>query len=99
MSPIAWAIRPLKRYANFNGRSPRPEYWWFVFFQWLMLIALVLLAVAVAGDAKESNPFYGAFIVPLVIGFLSCQRGSARVWPVSAMPAAQCSSIDARENS
>ena len=30
MSPIAWAVRPLKRYADFEGRSPRAEYWWFV---------------------------------------------------------------------
>jgi uncharacterized membrane protein YhaH (DUF805 family) len=69
MSPVAWAVRPIKRYADFSGRSPRAEYWWFILFQWVSLIALVVLAVAVVGDAKESNPFFGAFIVPLVIGF------------------------------
>jgi uncharacterized membrane protein YhaH (DUF805 family) len=30
MTPIDWALRPLKRYADFTGRSPRAEYWWFV---------------------------------------------------------------------
>ena len=30
MSPIDWATLPLKKYADFSGRAPRPEYWWFV---------------------------------------------------------------------
>ncbi len=29
-NPIQWAVRPLKRYATFSGRAPRPEYWWFI---------------------------------------------------------------------
>ena len=29
MSPMDWAMRPLKRYAQFSGRAPRAEYWWF----------------------------------------------------------------------
>ena len=29
MSPIEWAMRPLHKYADFSGRAPRAEYWWF----------------------------------------------------------------------
>ena len=29
MSPIDWALRPLKKYAVFKGRASRAEYWWF----------------------------------------------------------------------
>jgi uncharacterized membrane protein YhaH (DUF805 family) len=29
LSPIGWAIRPLKHYADFRGRAPRAEYWWY----------------------------------------------------------------------
>ncbi|MFL6728511.1 MAG: DUF805 domain-containing protein [Sphingomicrobium sp.] len=29
MSPIGWAVRPIRHYADFKGRSPRAEYWWF----------------------------------------------------------------------
>lgn len=29
MSPIDWAMRPLHKYADFSGRAPRAEYWWF----------------------------------------------------------------------
>ncbi len=31
-SPIAWGITPLKRYAEFSGRSSRAELWWFMLF-------------------------------------------------------------------
>jgi uncharacterized membrane protein YhaH (DUF805 family) len=37
----------------------------------LSLMVLVFVAVAVAGAAKDSNPFFGAFIVPFVIGLLA----------------------------
>jgi uncharacterized membrane protein YhaH (DUF805 family) len=29
MTPIDWALRPLPKYADFSGRAPRAEYWWF----------------------------------------------------------------------
>lgn len=29
LSPFEWALRPMKRYAQFTGRAPRAEYWWF----------------------------------------------------------------------
>ena len=32
LSPIGWALRPLKRYAEFSGRSSRAEFWWFFLF-------------------------------------------------------------------
>jgi uncharacterized membrane protein YhaH (DUF805 family) len=32
MTPIDWAKRPLQKYADFTGRAPRAEYWWFVLF-------------------------------------------------------------------
>lgn len=28
-TPTDWMILPLKRYAQFSGRAPRAEYWWF----------------------------------------------------------------------
>jgi len=29
LSAVAWALRPVKKYAVFSGRAPRAEYWWF----------------------------------------------------------------------
>jgi uncharacterized membrane protein YhaH (DUF805 family) len=33
-----WMLLPLKRYAEFSGRSPRAEYWWFFLFSILITI-------------------------------------------------------------
>ena len=30
LSPVGWALRPIRRYADFTGRAPRAEYWWYV---------------------------------------------------------------------
>jgi uncharacterized membrane protein YhaH (DUF805 family) len=46
MSPINWALRPLKKYADFSGRASRAEFWWFFLF--LMLIYIVVWFVFVA---------------------------------------------------
>jgi uncharacterized membrane protein YhaH (DUF805 family) len=32
MTPIDWALRPLKRYADFRGRASRAEYWYYSLF-------------------------------------------------------------------
>ena len=29
VSPLEWAVRPFRKYADFTGRAPRAEYWWF----------------------------------------------------------------------
>lgn len=38
-SPVGWAVEPLRRFADFDGRSRRLEYWWFFLAQILMHIA------------------------------------------------------------
>lgn len=43
MSPIDWATLPLKKYADFSGRAPRAEYWWYVLF--LIIAYLVAMIV------------------------------------------------------
>ena len=35
-----WMTLPLRRYADFDGRSQRAEYWWYTLFWWLVVIAL-----------------------------------------------------------
>lgn len=40
-----WMLMPLKRYADFNGRSRRKEYWMFALFHILAIVALTIVAV------------------------------------------------------
>jgi uncharacterized membrane protein YhaH (DUF805 family) len=42
MTPIDWAKRPIvEKYADFSGRAPRAEYWWF-------FLAVVIAAIVVS---------------------------------------------------
>lgn len=42
-SPLALALLPFRRYADFSGRSRRAEYWWFTL---LIIVAAFVLAAA-----------------------------------------------------
>ncbi|MCA1653516.1 MAG: DUF805 domain-containing protein [Sphingomicrobium sp.] len=42
MTPIDWAMRPLRKYADFSGRAPRAEFWWFYLFY---LIGYIIIGI------------------------------------------------------
>lgn len=42
---MRWMLMPLRRYAEFEGRSRRKEYWMFVLMQWLVACAVGLLVI------------------------------------------------------
>jgi uncharacterized membrane protein YhaH (DUF805 family) len=60
-SPIGWALLPLKRYAEFGGRSPRAEFWWFFLFMMVVYLAMWFVAVGAIGGmaAAQSEPSMG----------------------------------------
>jgi len=45
-----WMILPLKRYAEFTGRSRRKEFWMFVLLQVLVVGTLAILSAATGGS-------------------------------------------------
>lgn len=67
---MEWMFLPLKRYAEFAGRSRRREYWMFVLFQLLIYTALTVAAItlsAAMGDyADNEDPQNGGKVVVLV---------------------------------
>lgn len=46
-----WMLMPLRRYAEFSGRSRRKEYWMFALGMALLYLILVMLMVAMMGSA------------------------------------------------
>ena len=48
---MEWMLLPLKRYADFSGRSRRKEYWMFALFLFLIYMALMVLMIAVGAGA------------------------------------------------
>jgi uncharacterized membrane protein YhaH (DUF805 family) len=41
-----WMVTPLQNYANFSGRAPRSEYWWFILMQ--VVVSLIPIVGALA---------------------------------------------------
>jgi uncharacterized membrane protein YhaH (DUF805 family) len=57
---MEWMLMPLKRYADFSGRSRRKEYWMFYLFVILVLAALAALAAvfgAFPSTGEEPSTF------------------------------------------
>ena len=44
---MEWMLMPLRRYAEFSGRSRRKEYWMFTLFMLLVSVALMAIEMAV----------------------------------------------------
>jgi uncharacterized membrane protein YhaH (DUF805 family) len=75
-----WMLMPYRRYAEFDGRSRRREYWSFMLFYWLVIIALdvvfgfnqiirgpgsMMVASQVMGMASLPNAIFGlASLIP-----------------------------------
>ncbi|HSQ99008.1 MAG TPA: DUF805 domain-containing protein [Sphingomicrobium sp.] len=58
MTPIDWAKRPiLEKYADFSGRAPRAEYWWYGL---AIFIAFLVLSI-VEGIAGIKGMILGAY--------------------------------------
>lgn len=59
-----WMLMPLRRYAEFSGRSQRKEYWMFVLLN-VILGAVVLGALAVTYYTRMSETAMTALLTPL----------------------------------
>ena len=57
LSAIDWMLLPLKRYADFSGRSQRQEYWMFYLLNVIVLTVIVILSLAgLPWSEMQSNP-------------------------------------------
>jgi uncharacterized membrane protein YhaH (DUF805 family) len=66
-SPVEWVLTPIRKYAQFSGRAPRAEYWWYY------LVLLIAYLGAVFIDRKIGSRIvgpYGILAVLLWLGLL-----------------------------
>lgn len=74
-----YMLMPLRRYADFSGRSRRKEYWMFLLFYILVACALSFVAVILGGvgNAETGNPLLfgllGLLILALIIPSIAVQ--------------------------
>ena len=69
MTPIDWAKRPLQKYADFTGRAPRAEYWWFVLAMVIIFVVLTIVE-SIVGLNKMVFGVYGPLTTLLWLGVL-----------------------------
>lgn len=68
MTPVDWAKRPLQKYADFSGRAPRAEYWWYSLA--VMILAIVVMIVEnILGLSGTVGP-YGPLSMLMTLGLL-----------------------------
>lgn len=68
---IEYATMPLKRYAEFGGRSRRKEFWFFILGYMLVLVALgILRAVSDTLGGILAAIFYLGIMVPYIAVFV-----------------------------
>lgn len=63
MTPLEFAIKPFKQYADFNGRARRSEYWWYTL---LTIIVSILIEVATS-DESGASLFGGVWSLATII--------------------------------
>jgi uncharacterized membrane protein YhaH (DUF805 family) len=56
---VEWMLMPLKRYADFSGRSRRKEYWMFLLLIALVYSALGLVLIMVGFSGGEDGSVFG----------------------------------------
>jgi uncharacterized membrane protein YhaH (DUF805 family) len=68
-----WFLKALKKYAVFEGRARRKEYWFFILFYMIIVFVLALID-GVTGNINEETglgPFSGIFILAMIIPSIS----------------------------
>jgi uncharacterized membrane protein YhaH (DUF805 family) len=68
---MEWMILPLKRYADFNGRSQRMEYWMFYLFNFLIGIVFAILTTVLGGTAAIAGNESTALAAGGAVGVIS----------------------------
>ena len=67
---MEWMLMPLKRYAEFDGRSRRMEYWMFTLGYWIVLTIWVVLSFLVGAliRGREGDDFaVGMMLIGIVV--------------------------------
>lgn len=66
-----WMILPLRRYAEFGGRSRRAEYWWFILFGLIVSVVAAVIdgILGLRAFGLGTIVSLGLFIPQLAVGF------------------------------
>jgi uncharacterized membrane protein YhaH (DUF805 family) len=66
---MEWMLMPLRRYAEFSGRSQRKEYWMYILGLWLAVIVLSIIE-SILGLTGMVGGVYGPLVALVLLGTL-----------------------------
>ena len=79
---MEWMLMPLKRYAEFEGRSRRLEFWMFrLFFYIVMMVLLVIMLAGIPWGEFENEPgaptpemgvLFWLGLIGMILWYLAC---------------------------
>ncbi|MFL6725975.1 MAG: DUF805 domain-containing protein [Sphingomicrobium sp.] len=69
LTPVHWAKRPIEKYADFAGRAPRAEYWWYAL-ALIVVYIVVMIVESIVGINKMVFGVYGPLTLLLALGTL-----------------------------
>lgn len=64
---MEWMLMPLKRYADFQGRSRRKEFWMFVLGYVIVFAVLGVLAAITGGFENDEPSGFGVIFIGLMV--------------------------------
>lgn len=76
-----WMLMPLRRYADFQGRSRRKEYWMFTLFVTLVTVAWMVVFAVLGGLANGGFGEAGLSTVAMIWIFVAVLAGLAIIVP------------------
>ena len=67
LTPIDWAKRPIEKYADFTGRAPRAEFWWY-----LLAVIVASIVARIIDNILGMNVMgpYGPLSLILILGLI-----------------------------
>lgn len=69
MTPIDWAKRPFQKYADFSGRAPRAEFWWYIL-AIVVAAAVISIIESMLGLSRVFGPYGPITLILLVATFI-----------------------------
>lgn len=88
LSPFEWALRPFAKFAEFSGRAPRAEYWWFYFATTIIQVAIGVLDELLRTSDKLSTLYSLVIFVPWLAVTVRRLHDTDRSWRWLLLPLA-----------
>jgi uncharacterized membrane protein YhaH (DUF805 family) len=68
---VQWYVVVLRRYAQFDGRAHRPEFWWFTLWSFIVSLALSVLELALGLGNDWASPLTSVYALLVLVPTLA----------------------------